>query len=138
MGNYNFLVFPGGASGEDSACQCKRRKRCGFSPWVKKIPREGNGNPLQYSCLEDYMDRGGWWDPVQRVAKQLSTQHPDLHGQKQTVQIYQTGNSNMHNQTERAWLRKERSLENVIVNWNAKPRILEYIVSKKTACSKQK
>ena len=31
--------------------------------------REGNGNPLQYSCLENSMDRGAWWATVHRVAK---------------------------------------------------------------------
>ena len=30
--------FPGGASGKESACQCRRHKRCGFDPWVRKIP----------------------------------------------------------------------------------------------------
>ena len=39
---------------------------------------EGNGNPLQYSCLENLMDRGAWWDTVRRVPKsqtQLTTEH---------------------------------------------------------------
>ena len=36
-----------------------------FYPWVGKIPGEGNGNPLQYSCLENPMDRGAWWATVQ-------------------------------------------------------------------------
>ena len=49
--------FPVGASGE-SACQCRRR---GFDPWVGKSPRVGSGNPLQYSCMENSMDRGAWW-----------------------------------------------------------------------------
>ena len=31
---------------------------------------EGNGNPLQYSCLEDPMDRGAWWTTVHGVAKE--------------------------------------------------------------------
>ena len=31
---------------------------------------EGNGNPLQYSCLESPMDRGAWWATVHRVAKE--------------------------------------------------------------------
>ena len=35
-----------------------------FYPWVGKIPGEGNGNPLQYVCLEKPMDRGAWWDTV--------------------------------------------------------------------------
>ena len=32
-------------------------------------PGEGNGNPLQYSCLENLMDRGAWWTAVHGVAK---------------------------------------------------------------------
>ena len=32
------LGFPGGASGKEPACQCRRHKRCGFDPWVGKIP----------------------------------------------------------------------------------------------------
>ena len=32
------MGFPGGALGEESACQCRRHKRCGFDPWVRKIP----------------------------------------------------------------------------------------------------
>ena len=34
---------------------------------------EGNGNPLQYSCLENPMDRGAWWATVRGVAKELDT-----------------------------------------------------------------
>ena len=40
-------------SGKESACQCTRRRRRGFDLWVGKFPGEGNGNPLQYSCLEN-------------------------------------------------------------------------------------
>ena len=40
-------AFPGGASGKEPVCQCKKYKRRGFDPWFGKIPREGNGNPLQ-------------------------------------------------------------------------------------------
>ena len=35
-------------------------KSGGFDPWVRKISGAGNGNPLQYSCLENPMDRGAW------------------------------------------------------------------------------
>ena len=38
-------------------------------PWFGKIPGVGNGNPLQYSCLENPMDRGAWWSIVHGVAK---------------------------------------------------------------------
>ena len=40
--------FPDGANGKESTCQCRRIKRQGFDPWVGKIPREGNGNPLVF------------------------------------------------------------------------------------------
>ena len=50
-------------------CQCRRHKRCWFNPWFGKIPVEGNGNPLQYSCLENPMDREAWWATVHRVTK---------------------------------------------------------------------
>ena len=36
-------------------------------------PGEGNGNPLQYSCLENPMDRGAWWATVHGVAKESDT-----------------------------------------------------------------
>ena len=38
-------------------------------PWSGRSPGEGHGNPLQYSCLENPMDRGAWWATVHRVAK---------------------------------------------------------------------
>ena len=43
--------------------------RCGFNPWVGKIPGGGHGNLLQHSCLENPMDRGAWWAVFQRVTK---------------------------------------------------------------------
>ena len=42
-------------SGKETVFQCKR---CGFDPWIGRSPGEGNGNPLQYSCLGNPMDRG--------------------------------------------------------------------------------
>ena len=56
-------------SGKESTYQCRRRKRCAFNPWVGKIPGGGHGNSLQYSCLENPMDRGAWQATVHRVAK---------------------------------------------------------------------
>ena len=38
-------------------------------PGLGRSPGEGNGNPLQYSCLENSMDRGAWWATVRGVAK---------------------------------------------------------------------
>ena len=60
--------FSGGTSGRESTCQCRKPKRHGFDPWVGKIPwrRVLHGNPLQYSCLENPMDRGAWQATVHR------------------------------------------------------------------------
>jgi len=52
-----FQGFRGVSDGKESACQCRRP---GFIPWVRKIPGKENGNPLQYSCLENPMNRGAW------------------------------------------------------------------------------
>ena len=42
---HTILVFPGGASGKEPACQCRRHKRCGFDPWVGKIPWRRSWQP---------------------------------------------------------------------------------------------
>ena len=41
----------------------------GLIPGWGRSPGEGNGNPLQYSCLENSRERGAWWAIVNRVAK---------------------------------------------------------------------
>ena len=51
--------LPRWLSGKESACQCRKCRRCGFDPWVRKIhPGGGNDNPLQCSYLGNPMDRG--------------------------------------------------------------------------------
>ena len=58
--------FPGGSDGKDSACNAGDP---GSIPGLGRSPGEGNGNPLQYSCLENSMERGTWQATVQGVAK---------------------------------------------------------------------
>ena len=60
------MDFPGGTSGKEPACQCRRHKKFWFDPWVRKVP---HGYPLQYSCLENPMDRGAWRVTVHRIAE---------------------------------------------------------------------
>ena len=48
-------------SGKESTCQCSRHKRRGWIPGLERSHGVGNGNSLQYSFLENFMDRGGWW-----------------------------------------------------------------------------
>ena len=45
----------------------------GLIPGSGRFPREGNGNPLQYSCLENPVDGGAWWATVHRVPKSWRT-----------------------------------------------------------------
>ena len=58
--------FPGGSVGKPSACSAGDP---GSIPGSWRSPGEGNGNPFQYSCLENSMDRGGWWATIHGVAK---------------------------------------------------------------------
>ena len=58
--------FPGGTSGKEPACRGRRQKTCEFD---RRSPGGGHGNPLQYSCLENPMDRKAWRATVQRVAE---------------------------------------------------------------------
>ena len=60
------LGFPGGSDGKESACSAAD---LGSIPGLGRSPEEGNGNPLQYSCLENSMDGGAWWATVHGVIK---------------------------------------------------------------------
>ena len=63
---YQFLGFPGGGDGKESACSAGG---LGSIPGLGRSPGEGNSNPLQYSCLENPMDGGAWQATVHGVAK---------------------------------------------------------------------
>ena len=60
----------GGSDGKESACNARNP---GLMPGLGRSPGEGNGNPLQYPCLENPMDGGAWWATVHGVAKELNT-----------------------------------------------------------------
>ena len=80
-----YLGLPWWLSGKESSCQCRRGR---FNPWVRKIPEEGNGNPLQSSCLENSMDRGVQGATVHGVAK--SRTQLTMHTQKKGKGAFQT------------------------------------------------
>ena len=61
--------FPGGTSGKEPTCQCRRHRDMGSILGLGRCPGRGHGTPLQYSCLENPMDRGVWWSTVHGVAK---------------------------------------------------------------------
>ena len=58
--------FPNDSDDKESACNAGN---LGLIPGLGRSPGEGNGSPLQYSCLENPMDRGTWWATVHEVAK---------------------------------------------------------------------
>ena len=59
------MGFPCSSVGKESACSAD----LGLIPGLGKSPGEGNGNRLQYPCLENLMDKGAWWAAVHGVAK---------------------------------------------------------------------
>jgi len=61
-----YFGSPGGSVGKESAYNVEDP---GLIPGWERSPRERNGNPLQYSCLENFMDRGAWQATVHEVAK---------------------------------------------------------------------
>ena len=65
--------FPGGAGGKEHIGQWERHKRHGFDQISRfgRSPGEGHGNPLQYSFLENPMERGDLWATVHRVSEEL-------------------------------------------------------------------
>ena len=69
------LCFPDGLVGKESACS---EGDVDLTPGWGRYPGEGNSDPLQYSCLENPMDRGRWWATARGVtesntAEQVST-----------------------------------------------------------------
>ena len=52
------MGFPGGSGGKNPPANAGDARDVGFIPGLGRIPGKGNGNPLQYSCLENSMDRG--------------------------------------------------------------------------------
>ena len=59
-----FWGFPGGSDGKESACNVGGLS---LTPGLGRYPGEGNGHPLQYSCLENPMDRGVWQATVHGI-----------------------------------------------------------------------
>ena len=73
------MSFPGGSDGKESACNVGDPSSI---PGSGRSPGEGNDNPLHYSCLENFMDRGSLVGLAQEIAKsqtELSNQHFHTH-----------------------------------------------------------
>ena len=84
----------GGASGKEPSCQCRRHKKCEFDLGAGRSPGGGHGNPLQYSCWDNPMDREAWQAIVhwvaksQTVLKRFSTYRTRTHSSQVLVQCW--------------------------------------------------
>ena len=63
--------LPWWISGKESTCQCRRHS---LVPGLGRCPGGGNGNPVQYSCLENSMDRGAWLVTLHGVSESNMTE----------------------------------------------------------------
>ena len=78
------MGFPCGAADQESVCNAGD---LGSIPGLGRSPGGGHGNPLQYSCLGNSVDRGAWWATVHRILRvgpELVTKLPPSPGQADT------------------------------------------------------
>ena len=70
------IGFPGGSDGKESACSVRD---LGSIPGLEKSPRIGNGSPIQYSCLENCMDREAWRATVIKLQRDRYNRAANTH-----------------------------------------------------------
>ena len=70
IGGMNLEGFPGGSVVNNLPANAGG---LGLIPWSGRSPGDGNGNPLQYSCVGNPTDRGDWWARIHEVAKVSGT-----------------------------------------------------------------
>ena len=71
---------------KESACNAREAREMGLISGSGRSPRGGNGSPLQYSCLENPMDRGAWWASSWGHKESGMTEHLSRHAHKGGVQ----------------------------------------------------
>ena len=70
----SYLGLPWWLSSKGSACNAREVGDAGLIPGLRRFPRRGHGNPLQYSCWENSMDRGTWRATVNGIAESDMTE----------------------------------------------------------------
>ena len=74
------MGFPGGSVIKNSPANAGDIRDVGFIPGLGRSPGGGNGNQLQYSCLENPMDRGTWWATIYGAVSQFVPPQPSPAG----------------------------------------------------------
>ena len=69
MHSYSMKCFPGGSVVKTLPANGEDARDMGLIPGLGRSPGGGHGNPFQYACPENPMDRGAWWATVHGVAK---------------------------------------------------------------------
>ena len=80
--------FPGGICGKEPACQGRNIREMSSIPGLGSYPGGGNGNPPQYSYLENLVNRGAWWATVHRVCKELDVTEATWHHTYMYICLY--------------------------------------------------
>ena len=70
------MGVPGGTVVKNLPASAGDTRDAGLIPTSGRSPEEGNGNPFQYSCLENSIDRGVWQAPVHEVTESDTTERP--------------------------------------------------------------
>ena len=84
-----YSTFPDGSAGKNSACSAGDTGDISSITGLERSPGEENGNPLQYSCLKNSIDRGAWWAAVHGVTQ--SHTHTPLKRNTEERHIGRTG-----------------------------------------------
>ena len=96
------LGFPGGPDSLQSRI-CLQCRRPGFNPWVGRSLGEGNSNSLQYSCLENSMDRGAWQSTVHGVTELDTTEWLTQTHTEAETSVLQPQKTEFCQQLKNAW-----------------------------------
>ena len=82
LSSATYWGFLGGTEVKNPPANTGNAGDAGLIPGLGRFSRVGNGNPRQYSCLENSMDRGAWWATVHAIAESDTNEH------KQTTATY--------------------------------------------------